>query len=100
MYLVNRQWTEYFKSRHFSTGTEDKDLILMMGPNNDCSFLKEFKQYIRFLTFSGLALPHQEGSSSVLQIQKEPLRVTTSDLPKIPPEEVGDREEDQRQNSS
>lgn len=43
-------------------------------------------------TFSGLALPHQEGSSSVLQVQKEPLRVATSDLPKIPPAKVGHRE--------
>lgn len=48
--------------------------------------------HICFLTFSGLALPHQEGSSSVLQVQKEPLRVAPSDLPKIPPAKVGHRE--------
>lgn len=69
----------------------------MMDPNNDCSLLKENIQHVCLLTFSGLTLPHQEGSSSVLQIQKEPFRVTTSDLPEIPPAEVGDREEDQRQ---
>lgn len=64
----------------------------MMAPNNnDCSFLKENIQHACLLTFSGLTLPHQEGSSSVLQIQKEPFRVTTSDLPEIPPAEVGDR---------
>lgn len=41
------------------------------------------------LTFSGLALPHQERSSSILQVQKEPLGVTPGDLPKIPPAKKG-----------
>lgn len=47
------------------------------------------------LTFSCLALSHQEGSSSVLQVQKEPLRVSPGDLPKIPPVKVGHRELDE-----
>lgn len=52
-----------------------------------------FRQmHTRCLTFSGLALPHQECSSSVLQVQKEPLRITPCDLPKIPPAKVGHRE--------
>lgn len=44
------------------------------------------------LTFSSLALPHQERSSPVLQVQKEPLGVTPGDLPKIPPAKVDHRE--------
>lgn len=54
-------------------------------------------QRVCSLTFSGLALPHQEGSSSVLQVQKEPLGVAPSDLPKIPPAKVGQGESDQKE---
>lgn len=55
-------------------------------------FVFQADAHTRCLTFSGLTLPHQECSSSVLQVQKEPLRVTPSDLPKIPPAKVGHRE--------
>lgn len=47
---------------------------------------------VHHLTFSGLALPHQECSSPVLQVQKEPLGVTPGDLPEIPPAKVDHRE--------